>query len=998
MLAAAAVVIALGGIPGSAVRRFESDFVAPPVPTDVEGRDARVDVTVRDADGPLRGARVQALAIIDDRAYLAAARQTDAEGHARLDGLPEGPLWILAGARGHARGSSHLVATEVPATVDMMLDAEHWVDASVRDELGAPVGGAEVEVTAPKDDLPFGATTGLDGSARIARLPAGPWRLAARAPGFDPGAGRASRDGETVRLVLRKLGAIAVHVEGGDPADDRGAAAARVTIAGPSLWPPRAATSDASGNIVIGGLSAGGYSLRASKGPWVSQPELGIALARGETKTVTLKLVRGHSVTVRVTGGEGDDAVPVAQARLTLAEGGLSPFPLEAMTDAKGVARMGPIAPGTAALGVRAEGFMPRGGVTVADPPPPEVRVALVRAGVLTGTVVDARGDPVGGATIEIAGSDLAGGPIFDDPRRTSFQAAQFEATLAGPAPLIPAGELGVVPGPVAPIPRAPAFLGSSAAAMRAPEVEPWVTGSGGEFRAAPASPGRVRAVVRHPQYVESQSAVVTLAPGGEAHVDVVMHAGGTLEGRVLDARDMPVEGARVLVAAVRGSTEESTRSARDGTFAFAALPDSIVLTAAASETEPPTVRMNVSVPEGGRQEIVVRLPEPRDPLPVSVVDEGGWPVDAVEIGAVSLSVEAPLRATVFTDSHGDATIKSARGLPLRVEARAPGRAPRVAVTDGTSDTLRIELSPAETATGEVVAARGRDAVGGADVTLYTDLGVRRARTDAEGLFRLPELAPGAARLRVRAAGYAPTSIAVDVPDTHGRRPFVIPRVELAQDGVAAGVVVDPRGEPVAGARVGLDRVPTWLLSGPNPDGLALTDSKGAFSLGGLAEGVSNLEAYAPEVGRGRLDGVRIVAGRATDRLRIALAPSNDGPSDAAAAKGGGQPTGSVAVTLGETGAPTEVVVVSVVEGSEAERAGLSPGDVLLDVDGSAVHTMGDARTRLSGPIADDVVLHVRRGGQTPGCRAASESAADAALISQCAWSTRTASPARTMR
>jgi C-terminal processing protease CtpA/Prc len=117
---------------------------------------------------------------------------------------------------------------------------------------------------------------------------------------------------------------------------------------------------------------------------------------------------------------------------------------------------------------------------------------------------------------------------------------------------------------------------------------------------------------------------------------------------------------------------------------------------------------------------------------------------------------------------------------------------------------------------------------------------------------------------------------------------------------------------------------------------------------------------------------VRIVGGRTADRLRITIA-GGQGAADLPATGSGGQATGSVAVTLGETGAPTEVVVVAVAEGSEAERAALAPGDVLVDVDGVGVGTMIAARARLSGPIADDVLLHVRRGDQTMALRAERE-------------------------
>jgi hypothetical protein len=965
VLAVIGVVLALSGIPGARSHLLAREFEAPPVPAEVKDRDAIVEVSVRDASGALRGARVQVLAIIDDRAYLGGARETDASGRAHFEGLPAGEVWILADSRGHARGSSHAVVSDVPRHVAMTLVPEHTIDVAVHDDLGVPVAGAQVEAVAPQDDLPFGAVTGADGTAHVGRLPDGPWRLTARAPGYDEDTARGTHDAEVVRLTLRKLGAIVVHVAGGEA---EGAPRARVAIAGATLWPARASDADDAGDVRIGGLPAGSYALRATRGAWVSPPEVGVALARGETKNVTLTLVPGRFVAVHVTDGDGDDADPIAGARLSLAESGLSPFPLEGTTDGRGAARLGPIAPGGSALGVRADGFVPRGGVIVADPPPEVVRVALVRAGVLTGRVVDSRGDPIDGATIEIVGSDPGGGPIFDEPSRASFQAAQFESALGGPSLLVPAGELGVVPGPVAPIPHAFGPFDLPAAGFPVPRPgEPWVTDADGEFRASPASPGRVRAVVHHPQYVEAESDFVTLAPAGEAHVDVVMRAGGALEGRVLDAHDMPVEGARVIVSALHGSTERTTCSARDGTFGFAALPDAVSLAAAASDDEEPTVRTTVTIPEGGRQEIVVHLPEPRDPLPVSVVDEGGWPVEMVQLSAVSLSVDSPLRLTAFTDVQGDAELRGARGLPLRVEARAPGHAPSVSVTDGTSDSLRIELAPAERASGEVVAARGRDPIASAEVTLYTDLGVRRARTDAQGDFTMAELAAGPARLRVRAAGFAPVTLSLDVPDSRGSRPFTVPPVELAEAGTVTGEVVDAQGDPIVGARVARDQVPTWLLSGSNPQGVAVTDAHGAFTLGDLAEGMVALEAYAPDRGRGRLEGVHVVAGRTTDRLRIVLAGKAQGAS------AGSDAPGSVAVTLGETGPPVEVVVVSVAEGSAAERAGLAPGDVLLDVDGAPTVTMADARARLSGPLSEDVLVHVRREDQTIALRVARE-------------------------
>lgn len=211
----------------------------------------------------------------------------------------------------------------------------------------------------------------------------------------------------------------------------------------------------------------------------------------------------------------------------------------------------------------------------------------------------------------------------------------------------------------------------------------------------------------------------------------------------------------------------------------------------------------------------------------------------------------------------------------------------------------------------------------------------------------------------MRAAGFAPVAREVAIPDTSGRRALAIPRIELSAEGVVEGDVVDGSGQPVPGARVARDHVPTWLLVGQSPEGVAVTDARGHFVLAQLPEGTVTLEAYAPDVGRGRAEGVKVTSGRTTIRATITLVREAGDATSKAPAAGGG-----VAVTLGETGAPVEVVVVSVVEGSEAERAGLAPGDVVTAVDGVDVHSMQEARGKLAGPVADDVLVTVRRGDE----------------------------------
>jgi C-terminal processing protease CtpA/Prc len=109
---------------------------------------------------------------------------------------------------------------------------------------------------------------------------------------------------------------------------------------------------------------------------------------------------------------------------------------------------------------------------------------------------------------------------------------------------------------------------------------------------------------------------------------------------------------------------------------------------------------------------------------------------------------------------------------------------------------------------------------------------------------------------------------------------------------------------------------------------------------------------------------VRVVAGRSTPDVRVVLDTGSGVRDSADAHEHEPAVSGSVAVTLGESGTPAEVVVVSVVEASEAERAGLLAGDVIVAVDDAPVQTTDEARTRLDGPVANDLVIRIRRGDE----------------------------------
>lgn len=943
--------------PGGALRAATvAELVAPQVPESIHGRDGVLDVIVTEKDGgPIAGARVRAFAILDGRAHAAGEARADADGRATLKELPSAEHWVVAEAPGRARASQMVVVVAGARRLDLALAPEHTLDVQVEDDRGAPMPLAELEVRGP-DPFPVGGRTDADGKAHVGRLGEGPYTVVVRAPGFEEVTKRRVPERETLRVVLGRQGALVVDVVGED-----GAAVGKARVLLASAGTTRVAETGPAGSVRIAGLDRGSYALRATLGTRVSPIELGLVVEKGEEKTVTLTLGPGQMVTAHVVDGATDD--DVRDAKVSLVEGGLSPFPLEGVTDKRGVVVLGPIARGTATLSARAEGFVPRA-VAVGDGP--EVRVPLVRGGTLVGKITDARGYAVDGATIRVVGTDLEGMPIDEDPSRASFREAMFDAKLAGPSPLISAGELGVMPGPVPAIPHGPSF-GATRAPGPASSSEGWISGRDGMFRATPVTPGRVRALVHHPQYVEAMSEVVLVTSEKETRVDVVLQRGGTLEGHVTDARGRGVSGAHVTALATRGSSEHTTRTGTDGSFAFASLPELVTVLVARDE-DPTTVlaRLEIAVPDAGTKNVTIALPEPRPALRVTVNGPRGG-LEAAQVSATSLDPTEMLRATVFTDERGRAEVPSGTGIPLRLEVRAPGHASTIVTTTPEQVDVAVTLAPAESLTGEVVTRR-RDAIPNAEVTVQTESGVRRTRTSKDGTFTLGDVTAGTATLRVRAPGFAPAERALTIADRGGRRATEAPRVELAEEAVLEGVVVDGRGDPVPGARVAKDAVPTWVPALGATSGTVTTDGRGRFRLGELAEGAVVLEAYAADVGRGRKADVRAIAGRTLDAGKIVIAREATTKEPMA--------TGGVAITLGETPAGLDlpaVVVVAVAEGSEAERAGLAPNDVMLEVGGAPVASVSEARAKLAGPVHDDVVVKVRRGDATRTLRIARE-------------------------
>ena len=921
-------------------------------------RSSLVNVAAVTEDGArVDGATVQVFWEHDAHYFWAGAESSDGSGQALLKHLPQGRVWVLAEAPGFARSSSALVLGKEPRTVRLILHPAHGLRVTVQDDASQPIAKATVLVETA-DPLPFGALSDEHGMAQLGRLSAAPWAVKASAPGYES----VSRSGvqSSVTISLRRLASLEVAVLG---LDGKPATGATVMIAGPTLWPARSALTDAAGAAHISGLLAGNYDLRASSGDAVAPTLLGFELTRGAHERLTLQLEQGRTVVALVTDGAGVNPVVVPNADVVLAEGGVSSFPIRGRTGSDGKVSLGPIASGPATLGARAADLVASSLVAVPDVLSDPVRVPLLRGGVIRGQVRDARGFAVDGATIEVVGSDASGLPIAETPALVGFRQNHFAWALSGPLPLIPAGELGVVPGPVPPIPKPGAQPDTAATAADFDEplldLPPWVTDAGGNFTARPITPGRVRVIVRHPDYVEGTSELVNVASGGEASLEVVLLKGGSLEGRVADERDRPLEGVQVELSSPSATRTELATTASDGSFAFAAVPSDVTVSLArAGDQSRVVLRKSLHVAEGEKATLALVLPAMREPVRIAVVDEDDRPVALVEVAVTSLEPTRPMRLTRFTDAEGVVTIDDALGENLRIVAEVPGFARVSRMLAEAPKELTLSMKRGVIVEGRVTATRGRAVVSGAIVTVQQDGARKLATTDSDGAFSLRDIAPGDIRVHVEHPDYADEDSTLHVEST-GRadRPFTLPDIELAEPGEVEGDVFDDHGERVPGARVMVGGIPSYLPAGGRTRGTVSRDADGHFLLGGVHPGSVLISAVSSPSGRGSARAMDVSSGRTTRGLRIKLT-TQPGADEAIA-------PGSVAITLGERGvAPdVEVVVVSVGEASEAERAGVQAGDVLSALEGVRPTSMADARRMLSGQPGSDLVLEVRRAG-----------------------------------
>ena len=135
-------------------------------------------------------------------------------------------------------------------------------------------------------------------------------------------------------------------------------------------------------------------------------------------------------------------------------------------------------------------------------------------------------------------------------------------------------------------------------------------------------------------------------------------------------------------------------------------------------------------------------------------------------------------------------------------------------------------------------------------------------------------------------------------------------------------------------------------------EGSARTDRRGAFTLDSLAVGDIAIVAWHPTLGRSLPTIARVIRGTVARGLRLRFERDLATAVRALAVR---------ALSFRDVDGAVEVLAVTA--GTDADRAGLRPGDRVVTIGAEPVRSAAEAERRTEGALGDDLVLEVERDG-----------------------------------
>ena len=601
--------------------------------------------------------------------------------------------------------------------------------------------------------------------------------------------------------------------------DERGAPleGATVSLAGSGFWPARSVRSGAEGRFHWAEIPAGIYELRVSKGALVAPAIEGLILDPGVKRAFGVQLVPGWTVAGQVVDAQTGRAI--VDAEITVASGVLGLHTRRARSDERGRFELAGVVGDEQSLYVEADGYVTAGPLRQGSGDP-SMTVRLGRASTMEGRVVDARGMPVEAALVRAFGEERIRG-----------------ATLGT------SESLGVTSGPVPPI-----SAGTSGALAYISQVE---TGRDGHFRLTNLRPGPYRIVASHDDFAPAESERLQLQAGAaRADIELVMHPGAELAGRVVDERGDGLEGIPVELRRAAEGLPRMSVTATDGSFSFRGVRGEVSVTALPYDLPP--VREDVAMGEDALVTVELALSSTLYTLRGRVVDERGFGVGGALVSVSSKRAQSPVRRSAKSDPDGTFSVPALPEPPFELDVAHPAfSSTKIDAVDSIED-VRVVMSAGVTLLGEVLDDWSNEGLPGVSVRLEgpAQLG---AKTRSDGSFVIRRAATGTYEVSFSHPDYeTQTHRVVLEPPRYVDQPQELDRVRLQPGGSIEGQVLDAYNEPVPSAEVAWGDPPHWQRA-------SRSDTDGRFVLRGVPAGSVWIWARHPVAGEDSSDSPVVV-------------------------------------------------------------------------------------------------------------------------------------------
>lgn len=396
-----------------------------------------------------------------------------------------------------------------------------------------------------------------------------------------------------------------------------------------------------------------------------------------------------------------------------------------------------------------------------------------------------------------------------------------------------------------------------------------------------------------------------TFAPRGrpattaDQDVALELEEGASVSGVVLSG-GKPVEGARLTLDELM----YQPRTGADGKFRFDHLTSGYhVLRAAQGDTL--GRRHELQLPQGTARHLTLEL-APVCTLRVRVEDGEGEPIAGADVRL--LAKEAIDHRAAKTDDEGAALFEMLALSTYEIDARRADRGQASAVLELTASCIsRNEKLVILDSAGVRGVVRGEDgkAIGDVELSLeYLDAenesadAVRLSRTDAQGRFRVPSLAPGTWQLTALKEGFVETA---EVFEMHDARVDEDLKLILSRGGTIDGRIIDLSGRPVSDWTV-------YARSGTDVAARPSLKPHGSFSFSGLRSGRYELHAEPSsggdrplELGTARTATIAAVTGA----QQVILRAPGTGILSGSVTFSGGPPPESFSITVPGLGGTT---------------------------------------------------------------------------------------------